>query len=174
MLSGQFNPLVWASDNWATAVHYYEGCIIEIDVALDRKCRCAYVQSNEALTALGKSPDDYCYGGATALYPKGARWYSFSKKYLQNNLRGIREIALPIAKKEYVCQCAAPGHSNECQTCTADCKCGNCMNRSGPENIQMCLCPFEACKSCWNDASGHQHPILHCSHWNKPILFKRG
>lgn len=98
MLLGVYNRLVWASDNLETVAHYYEGRIIELDVELVVKRRSTYVRSAEELAQLGVTADNYGYGMALIRYPKGAHWYSFSRKYLQEHVKKMREIFPDLSK----------------------------------------------------------------------------
>lgn len=92
MLSGVYNELVWASDNLETVAHYYEGCVLEIDVVLDASVRMSYVSDTEDRNSLGLRPEQYTYGFAEMRCPAGATWYSFSGTYLVKHVRSIKEV----------------------------------------------------------------------------------
>lgn len=91
MLAGHFNPLVWASANLETVAHYYEGCVVEIDVVL-QKVGMEYVANMVELEQLGKTTDTYTYGMAKMRCLKGATWFSFSANYLRKNVKSIKEV----------------------------------------------------------------------------------
>ena len=92
LLKRVFNDLSWWSDNLETAAHYYEGKIIEITVVLDKKKDMGHIRCLEELAELGMTLDQYEYGSAEVLRPKGAIWYSFSKSYLEEHIINIKEI----------------------------------------------------------------------------------
>lgn len=85
-LRGDYNDVVYASDNLETVAHYYEGAIIEITVKLDLSLKREYIESSLKLSS------DYTWGCVESLYPKGATWYSFSKDYIKTHLVSAREI----------------------------------------------------------------------------------
>lgn len=93
MLYGKYNSLVWASDNMETVAHYYEGCVLEIDIAIDRKLHIGYASCEGDIKLYGIRPEEYTYGMKSGMkYPPNAKWYSFSAKYVREHLKGIREI----------------------------------------------------------------------------------
>lgn len=94
ILKGEFNELTWWSNNYETIDHYYEGSIIKINIDLDKTKEQEYINEysdNYDLT-------NYTYGYAEMEYPKDAIWYSFSKKYLEENIRSIEEFDLKDLK----------------------------------------------------------------------------
>jgi hypothetical protein len=94
MLKGNFNELTWWSDNYETIEHYYDGSIIKIQVTLDKLKKQDYIVEYDDFY----DPSNYTYGYAIMEYPKDAIWYSFSKKYLKENIRSIEEIDLKDLK----------------------------------------------------------------------------
>lgn len=89
MMAGEFNNLVWASNDLETVAHYYEGAVVELEVELDEDSGMPYVRSEAQLSV---PLEEYTYGVAKMHYPVGADWYSFSGKYLKSHLVSIREI----------------------------------------------------------------------------------
>ena len=85
-LRGDYNDVVYASDNLETVAHYYEGAVIEITVKLDLSLKREYIGSSLKLSS------DYTWGCVEPLYPKDATWYSFSKDYIKTYLVSVREI----------------------------------------------------------------------------------
>ena len=85
MLNNSFNPIVWASDDLMTVAHYYEGCVLEIEIKLLESLKKYYTRCYNV-------ESDYTWGTAEMAYPAGANWYSFSKDYITENLVGIKEI----------------------------------------------------------------------------------
>lgn len=92
MLNGHFGDMIWASDNMETVAHYYEGSVIEIEIALDKRMQSEYVRDNTELAEIHKTPETYRWGSAEMRCPAGAIWYSFSRNYLLKHLKSIREI----------------------------------------------------------------------------------
>jgi hypothetical protein len=88
LLKRNFKNLSWWSDNLETVAHYYEGCAVEITVRLDPKIQKSYVRCMYDCRQLHL----YTYGSAEIRCPKGATWYSFSKKYLEEHVIDIKEI----------------------------------------------------------------------------------
>lgn len=91
MLNGQFSSLVWASDNYETVDHYYEGCIVKITVRLEPGRESEYCRGAEDLR-----DDDlshYGYGRALMNCPAGATWWSFGSEYLRTHLVAIKEMS---------------------------------------------------------------------------------
>lgn len=97
LLSREFNTLVFASDNIETVAHYYEGCVIELDVELIEELRMEYVANELEVMDIGQTLDTYEYGVASKRIPKG-KWYVFSKKYLERHAIGLREIEVDISE----------------------------------------------------------------------------
>ena len=89
MLEGEFNTLVWASDNMETVAHYYEGAVVEITVRLINNRKRQYLRSPVLLSNYKKP---YGWGSAGMACPEGATWYSFSKEYLEQYLVDVKEI----------------------------------------------------------------------------------
>lgn len=89
MLRGEFNTLVWASDNLETVAHYYEGAVVELTVRLDKSLEMDYVRDEYELTV---PIDDYGFGVAEMRCPKDALWYSFSRNYLLTHVVGVCEV----------------------------------------------------------------------------------
>lgn len=89
MKAGEFNDIVWASDNLETVAHYYEGCIINLIVSLDHSLMQEYVATRRELKV---TPAEYTWGCVSMHCPTGALWYSFSKSYLQSHLVEVKEI----------------------------------------------------------------------------------
>lgn len=92
ILNREFNAITWASDNMETVAHYYEGCVIELDIALDPNCRSEYIGDMDDLRALKFEASSYTWGSAEMACPKGAIWYSFSAGYLASHVISAREI----------------------------------------------------------------------------------
>lgn len=89
MLNGNFNELVWASDDLETVAHYYEGVALEITVKLIDRYKRVYLRNG---VTLNKYKNGYGWGCAEMKYPPNATWYSFSREYLQKYLISIKEI----------------------------------------------------------------------------------
>ena len=89
LLNRKFNDLSFWSDNLETVAHYFEGSAIQITIKLNTKQEMEYVRGLD-------EPDfnilNYTYGKAEVICPKDAIWYSFSKKYLEENVINIEEI----------------------------------------------------------------------------------
>lgn len=99
MLNGVYNEFIWASDNMETVAHYYEGCVIELDVRLNRAQHIGYISCKDDIALYGISPAAYTYGMKSGMiHPAGGKWYSFSASYLRANLKGIREIHPNLSK----------------------------------------------------------------------------
>lgn len=94
----EFTPVVWASNNLETVAHYYEGCTVELQVRLIPEQRMEYCRSEAELDKLPGEAADYTYGFATMSCPAGAIWYSFSSRYLQENMVSAREIFPDLSK----------------------------------------------------------------------------
>jgi hypothetical protein len=77
--------------------HYYEGCVTEMSIVLDNSMMC-YVRSMNMIEEKSIILSDYTYGKMLVKYPKGATWYSFSKKYIQNHIITINEIYPDLSK----------------------------------------------------------------------------
>ena len=88
MSNGQFNQVVWASDNMETVAHYYEGAVVELEIQLVERYRRSYIRSYQELSKY----KSYWWGCARMRCPAGATWYSFSRGYLHRYLIGLREI----------------------------------------------------------------------------------
>lgn len=88
LLKRNFRDLSWWSDNLETVAHYYEGCALEITVTLEPEIQKSYVRCMDDCHQLHL----YTYGSAEIRCPKGATWYSFSKKYLEEHMIDIKEI----------------------------------------------------------------------------------
>lgn len=93
LINKQFRPISWWSDNYETIEHYYEGCVIKIEVNLDERLRQDYIRSVE------ESKPNYTYGFDEMLVPEGATWYSFSESYLINNLVSVEEVNIKDLKE---------------------------------------------------------------------------
>ena len=89
MLKGNFNTLVWASDDMETVAHYYEGAVVEITVKLLDSKKRQYLRNGVKLNTY---KNGYGWGEIPVKYPPNATWYSFSGEYLKKYLVGIREI----------------------------------------------------------------------------------
>lgn len=89
MLRGEFNTLVWASDNLETVAHYYEGAVVELTVRLDKSLEMDYVRGR---CELDVPVTDYGYGVAEMRCPRDALWYSFSRNYLLTHVVEAREV----------------------------------------------------------------------------------
>lgn len=94
MLKGKFNELTWWSNNYETIEHYYECSIIKISITLDDSKRYVYINDYDDFYDLS----NYTYGCALLEYPKDATWYSFSKKYLEENIISIEEVNIEDLK----------------------------------------------------------------------------
>lgn len=98
MLQGKFSGMVWASTDMETVAHYYEGCVIELDILLNTRIRQPYIRQMDDFKELGLSYESYTYGSMRVKYPPMAMWYSLSSHYIQSNIRGIREIYPDLSK----------------------------------------------------------------------------
>ena len=76
-------------DNIETVAHYYEGCVIEVDIDLDPALESEYAANEEGLLL---PLDQYGWGKAKMRCPEGATWYSFSNWYLKSHVRSVQEI----------------------------------------------------------------------------------
>lgn len=88
ILNREFNDISWWSDNFETVAHYYEGAVVEITVKLypeQRQDYIRYIEDNQDVS-------NYTYGFAEMRCPAGAIWYSFSRKYLEENVIDVQEI----------------------------------------------------------------------------------
>ena len=92
LMHGKYNDLQWWSDNMETLAHYYEGCAIEMIIELDPKYEMTYIANLEEVKYLKIGIEEYTYGFAEVLYPKGAIWYSFSGNYIETHAIDIKEI----------------------------------------------------------------------------------
>lgn len=92
LVKGNYPDISSWSDNLETAAHYYEGKIIEIEVRLDEEKSGIYISELSDLSYYNLKLKDYTYGFTEMECPKGAIWYSFSSKYLQDNVISIQEI----------------------------------------------------------------------------------
>lgn len=92
ILNREFNAITWASDNMETVAHYYEGCVIELDIALDPNLKNEYVSDMDDLQALNLKAKSYTWGSAEMACPMDAIWYSFSADYLMAHVISAREI----------------------------------------------------------------------------------
>lgn len=95
MLKGNYNTLVWASDDFETVAHYFEGAVVEITVTLVDRYKRQYLRN---MNTLSKYKNGYGWGMALMKYPPNATWYSFSREYLKKYLVNIREIHLDLSK----------------------------------------------------------------------------
>ena len=86
MINGDYNPIVWASDNLETVAHYWDGTTIELEVLLDQSVKQDYYAGDTPLKY------QHTWGCAEMLCPKNATWFSFSKEYLEQNLVSVREV----------------------------------------------------------------------------------
>lgn len=98
LFNREFNPIVWASDNIETVAHYYEGYAVELQVRMIPEQRMEYCSSKADLENLPGEPTDYTYGFATMSCPANAIWYSFSSRYLKENMVSAREIFPDLSK----------------------------------------------------------------------------
>lgn len=94
ILKGDFNELTWWSNNYETIEHYYEGFIVKIEITLDKTKKNVYINDYDNFY----DPSNYNYGCAIMEYPKDAIWYSFSKKYLEENVISIEEVNIEDLK----------------------------------------------------------------------------
>lgn len=94
MLKGKFNELTWWSNNYETIEHYYEGFIVKIEITLDKTKKKVYINDYDSFYDMS----NYTYGCALLEYPKDAIWYSFSKKYLEENVISIEEVNIEDLK----------------------------------------------------------------------------
>lgn len=92
ILDGSAEGLIWASDNLETVAHYYEGCVLDIDIQLCAEQRMSYVSCLDDLDSLNIVLPDYSYGFALMSCPKGATWYVFSAHYLATNCSDMKEV----------------------------------------------------------------------------------
>lgn len=98
ILQGIYNELVWASDNMETVAHYYEGCVIELDVNFDRALQQDYVDSVGQLLEKDYALDSYKFGVRETYCPAKSTWYSISGKYLLECVITAKEIYPDLSK----------------------------------------------------------------------------
>ena len=91
MRRGEYNSIVWASDNLETVAHYWDGVTIEIEVVLDHSSEQDYYAGDVPLEV------QHTWGCAEMLCPEGATWFSFSREYLEENLVSFKEVFPDLA-----------------------------------------------------------------------------
>lgn len=91
----EFPNLTWWSTDIRDAGHYYEGCCIEIKVLIYENDRMDYLLDRNDL------PNNYTFGSSKMECPEGSIWYSFSGKYLEDNILTIAEVEPEFHDDEY-------------------------------------------------------------------------
>lgn len=87
ILNGEINNVTWWSDNYETAEHYYEGCIIELYIDMNEEDKMEYITEPTI-------NENYTFGCSEMLYPEGAIWYSISDNYIKTHFISVREIVI--------------------------------------------------------------------------------
>lgn len=91
----EFPNLTWWSTDIRDAGHYYEGCCIEITVLIYENDRMDYLRDRSNF------PNNYTFGSSEMECPEGSIWYSFSGKYLEDNILTIAEVEPEFYDDEY-------------------------------------------------------------------------
>lgn len=96
MKKGQFNAIVFASDNLETVSHYWNGCTIAIRVNLVDRYKRKYAASVREIE--NYTPDKIMWGVCEPLYPTNCKWYCFTASYLRKYLKSVWEVYPDLSK----------------------------------------------------------------------------
>ena len=99
IIEGEYNNISWWSNNYETVDHYYEGCILQLQIELTG-------DEDEYVHTENESFDynNYTYGCVEVFYPESAIWYSFSANYIKSHCISIKEISFDELKNKLLYQ----------------------------------------------------------------------